>query len=158
MGASSISQIKNPPEVNLLHASRQLWCTKELSTKEYECNLTVAEIFLLKHLWYLMSLGKIRNKNLIKMTTQNIVKQKLGHNSYLLKDKEAYIVETSEIEGSHVLPRDNTTTPMNSSKCYTVWVVKTPIKPLPYLTKKKSFKRKGFFENGGVLNIKPCFH
>ena len=29
---------------------------------------------------------------------------------------------------------------------------------LPYLTKKNSFKIKGFPENGGVLNIKPRFH
>ena len=40
------------------------------------------------------------------MITENIIKQKFGHKSYLLKDKEAYIVATSEIDGKHGLPRD----------------------------------------------------
>ena len=63
----------------------------------------------LKHLWYLMSLGKISNKTVRKTITENIVKIKLGHKSYLLKDKEAYIAETIEIEGAHALRRDTTT-------------------------------------------------
>ena len=63
----------------------------------------------LKHLWYLMSLGEISNKTVRKRITENIVKHELGHDSYLLRDKEAYIMETTEIEGAHGLPRDNTT-------------------------------------------------
>ena len=41
--------------------------------------------------------------------TEKIVKQELGHKYYLLKDKEAYIVETIEIEGTHGLPRGTNT-------------------------------------------------
>ena len=50
------------------------------------------ECSLLKHLWYLMSLGKISNRTVRKTITENIAKQELGHKSYLLKDKEAYIM------------------------------------------------------------------
>ena len=64
---------------------------------------------LLKHLWYLMSLGKINNKSVRKKITGNIVKQKLVQKYYLIKDEEAYIVATTEIEGSHGLPRDTNT-------------------------------------------------
>ena len=56
-----------------------------------------------------MSLGEISNKTVRKTITENIVKQDLGHNSYLLKDKEAYIVTITEIEGACVLPRDTST-------------------------------------------------
>ena len=63
----------------------------------------------LKHLWYLMSLGKISNKTVRKTITENIVKKELGHKSYLLKDEEAYIVSTTEIDGANGLPRDTTT-------------------------------------------------
>ena len=63
----------------------------------------------LKHLWYLMSLGEISNKTVRKTITENIVKQELGHKYYLIKDKEAYIVETTEIEGANGLPRDTKT-------------------------------------------------
>ena len=42
----------------------------------------------LKHLWYLVSLGKISNKTVRKTTTENIVKQYLGHKYYLLSDEE----------------------------------------------------------------------
>ena len=56
-----------------------------------------------------MSLGKISNTTVRKTTTENIAKNKLGHKSYFIKDEEAYIVETIEIEGAHGLPRDNTT-------------------------------------------------
>ena len=59
----------------------------------------------LKHLWYLVSLGEISNKNVIKTTIERIVKQELGHKSYLIRYKEAYILETTEIEGAHDLPR-----------------------------------------------------
>ena len=43
------------------------------------------------------------------MITENIIKQKLGHKYYLLKDKEEYIVAATEIEGAHGLPRDTNT-------------------------------------------------
>ena len=56
-----------------------------------------------------MRLGEIRSKTVRKTITENIVKFELGHESYLLKDKEAYIVATTEIEGAHGLPRDTST-------------------------------------------------
>ena len=56
-----------------------------------------------------MSLGEISNKTVRKTITENIFKQELGHDSYLLKDKQVCIVATTEIEGAHVLPRDTTT-------------------------------------------------
>ena len=56
-----------------------------------------------------MSLGKSSKKTSIKTITENIVKQELGHKYYLLKDKEAYIVATTEIEEAHGLPRDTNT-------------------------------------------------
>ena len=40
----------------------------------------------LKHMWYLMGLGEISNKTVRNTITENIVKQELGHDSYLLKD------------------------------------------------------------------------
>ena len=52
-----------------------------------------------KHLWYLMRLGEIRSKTVRKTVTEKIVKYELGHESYLLKDEEAYIVTTTYIEG-----------------------------------------------------------
>ena len=42
-----------------------------------------------------MRLGEIRNKTVRKTITENIVKNVLGHFSYLLKDEEAYIVATT---------------------------------------------------------------
>ena len=44
-----------------------------------------------------MGLGEISNKTVRKTITENIVKQELGHDSYLLKDEEACIVATTEI-------------------------------------------------------------
>ena len=63
----------------------------------------------LKHLWYLTSLGKINNKIVRNKITGNIVRKKLVQKSYPIKDKEAYIVATTEIECSHGLPRDTNT-------------------------------------------------
>ena len=40
----------------------------------------------LKHLWYLMSLGEISNKTVGKTITENIFKNELGHESYLLNN------------------------------------------------------------------------
>ena len=63
----------------------------------------------LKHLWHLVSLGKISNKTVINTIIEKIVKQELGHKSYLLRNEEAYIVATTEIEGEIGLPRGTTT-------------------------------------------------
>ena len=43
-------------------------------------------------MWYLMSLGEISNNTVRKTITDKIVKNELGHESYLLKDEESYIV------------------------------------------------------------------
>ena len=55
-----------------------------------------------------MSVGEINNNIVRNTISENIVKQKLGQKIYLLKEKEAYIVSTSEIESAHGLPRDTT--------------------------------------------------
>ena len=39
------------------------------------------------------------------MITLTVVKNITGPKTYLFKDEESYIVATSEMEGSHVLPR-----------------------------------------------------
>ena len=41
-----------------------------------------------------------------KMIAKIFVKKKSGNKTYLIKDKESYIVGTSEIEGTHELPID----------------------------------------------------
>ena len=56
-----------------------------------------------------MSLGKICNTTVRKSIREKIVKQELGHNSYLIKNEEAYIEATKAIEGAHGLPRDIST-------------------------------------------------
>ena len=56
-----------------------------------------------------MSLGEISNITVRKKMTESIVRQKLGHIYYLLKDEETYIVRATEVEASHGLPRDTTT-------------------------------------------------
>ena len=40
------------------------------------------------------------------MIAKKVVKKKIGSKIFLLKDKEAYMVATSEIEGTHGIPRD----------------------------------------------------
>ena len=54
-----------------------------------------------------MSLGKISNTNVRKTIIERIIKQKLGQKSHPIKETEAYIAETKEIEGAHGLPRGN---------------------------------------------------
>ena len=54
-----------------------------------------------------MSLGEINKKIVRKTISENIVKKNL-QKTELLKDKESYILETSEIEGARGLPRDTT--------------------------------------------------
>ena len=52
-----------------------------------------------------MSLCESSNKTVGNKITGYIIKNKLGHKSYLFKDKEAYIVEETEIEGAQGLLR-----------------------------------------------------
>ena len=57
----------------------------------------------------------------------------MGNKNYLLKDKEAYIVATSEIYGAHVIPRDiHTFTDELQQVLHDVgvWIVINDIKPL----------------------------
>ena len=56
-------------------------------------------------MWDLIGVGKITKKNVREATTLTVVKNSPGPNNYLLKDKEAYIVSTSELYGKHGLPR-----------------------------------------------------
>ena len=42
-----------------------------------------------------MSLGEISNKMVRKTITEKIAKHELGHEYYLIKDEEGYIVETT---------------------------------------------------------------
>ena len=56
-----------------------------------------------------MRLGEIRNKTVRKTTTEKIVRFEVGHENHLLKDEEAYIVATTEIEGAYGLSRDTCT-------------------------------------------------
>ena len=56
-----------------------------------------------------MRLGEIRSKTVRKTITENIIRFKVGHETHLLKDEEAYIVSTTEIEGAHGLLRDTST-------------------------------------------------
>ena len=44
---------------------------------------------LLKHLWYLMRLGEIRNKTVRNTITEKIVRFEVGYETHLLKDEEA---------------------------------------------------------------------
>ena len=50
----------------------------------------------------------MNDKSVIKKITEKVFKNKWGHKYYLLKDKEAYIEETTEIEGSNALSRFTT--------------------------------------------------
>ena len=48
----------------------------------------------------------MNNKIVRYVITHTIVNNRNGPKTCLLKDKEAYIVATSEIDGKHGLPRD----------------------------------------------------
>ena len=61
----------------------------------------------IKHLWDIMDVGKITNRIVREVIEKIFVKKKRGNKTYLIKDKESYIVATSEIDGSHGLPRYN---------------------------------------------------
>ena len=58
----------------------------------------------LKHLWYIMGVIKI-TKRIVSEVIEKIVVTKKGGGAYLLKYEEAYILETSEIYGSHGISR-----------------------------------------------------
>ena len=45
------------------------------------------------------------------MIAKTVVKNKSGNKTYLLKDKKAYILSTSEIDGADGIPRDTTSLP-----------------------------------------------
>ena len=51
-----------------------------------------------------MGVEKITKRISRKVTENIVVKKKNGNKTYLLKDEEAYIVATSEINGAHGLP------------------------------------------------------
>ena len=52
-----------------------------------------------------MGVGKI-TKRIVREVIKIVVTKKRGNKNYLLKDKEAYIVEILEIDGAPGLPRD----------------------------------------------------
>ena len=51
-----------------------------------------------------MGVGKITRLIVREVIEKIVVKGKMGNKTYLIKDKEAYIVETSEIYGAHGIP------------------------------------------------------
>ena len=53
-----------------------------------------------------MGVNKIKKITVREVIEKIVLKKKSGNKTYLLKDEEAYIVATSEIEGAHVPPRD----------------------------------------------------
>ena len=58
----------------------------------------------LKHLWYIMGVGKITKRTVREVIEKIVDKGKMVNKTYLIKDKEAYIVEKSEIYGAHGIP------------------------------------------------------
>ena len=72
--------------------SRQLWCTKDLSTKVPECNIPVTEMFFVEAPVVSHEFRKNKQKTVRETITEKIFKQELGHKYYLLKEEEAYIL------------------------------------------------------------------
>ena len=58
----------------------------------------------LKHLWGLIGVGKITKKIVRKAITLTVAKNHPGPKTYLLNNKEAYMVSKSEIYGAHGIP------------------------------------------------------
>ena len=54
----------------------------------------------------MMGIGKITKRIVREVIDKIFVKGKGGNKTYLIKDKEAYIMETSEIYGAHGIPID----------------------------------------------------
>ena len=52
-----------------------------------------------------MDVGKIKKRKVREMIEKIVVTKKRGNKTYPLKDKEAYIVAASEIDGAQGLPR-----------------------------------------------------
>ena len=52
-----------------------------------------------------MGVGKMPKRTVREAIAKIITKKKSGNKVYLLKDKEAYIVATSETDGAHGTPR-----------------------------------------------------
>ena len=61
----------------------------------------------LKHLWGLIVIVKIRKKRVREVITFATVKNRYGSKTYLLMDKEAYIVVRSELDGANGLTIDS---------------------------------------------------
>ena len=53
-----------------------------------------------------MGVGKIIKRIVREVIAKLVVKKKSGGKTYLLNNKESYIMATSEIDGAHGLPRD----------------------------------------------------
>ena len=53
-----------------------------------------------------MGIGKITKRIVREVIDKIVVKEKRGNKTYFIKDKEAYIMETSEIYGAHGIPID----------------------------------------------------
>ena len=60
----------------------------------------------LKHLLYIMGIGKITKRIVREVIDKIVVKGKRGNKTYLIKDKEAYLMEISEIDRAHGIPID----------------------------------------------------
>ena len=54
----------------------------------------------------IIGVGKITKKIVREVIALTVINNKSGPKTYFLKDKEAYTVATSEIDGTHGLPRD----------------------------------------------------
>ena len=76
-----------------------IWCTLNLISPPLKLNS-------LKHLWDIIRVGKTTKKIVIEVIAKKVIKNKSGPKNYPLKDEEAYIVETSEIDGAHGLKID----------------------------------------------------
>ena len=60
----------------------------------------------LKDLWDITGVSKTTKKIVREVIAKKVVNKKRGNKTYLLKDEEAYILATSEIDGAHGPPRD----------------------------------------------------
>ena len=56
-----------------------------------------------------MGVDKITKIIVREVTEKIVVNNKSGNKTYLIKNKEAYIVSTLEIDGAHGIPRDTAT-------------------------------------------------
>ena len=68
---------------------------------------TPLECSSLKHLWDLIGLCKINKKIFIEVIMITVVNKNYGRGTYPLKGEGAYIVTTTEMYVSNILPRDS---------------------------------------------------